>query len=234
MKLLTCAAVRRRLTAFHDSELSAHEQLSVAAHLDGCPPCAAEAAALDQLGAALRATRLRRPGPGSRSTGRPSRRHPQPPSRGAGQLAQGPRSAACSRTCISSGSAWRPRRRRSSAASSCSARCRSRRRAGTTLSRPSSTISGRRPVRTRTPSRLDSGVSFPSVNKDGYMPTMAITDQEAAARAVRHRHERGPRRRLRRPLGRGRPPGGEGAARRDRACAVRTGASSAARPLPST
>ena len=56
MKLLTCAAVRRRLMAFYDRELSAHEQLSVAAHLDGCPPCAAEAAALDQLGDAIRAT----------------------------------------------------------------------------------------------------------------------------------------------------------------------------------
>lgn len=54
MKLLTCASVRRRLTAFHDRELPVEDFIAVEAHLDSCPPCARELAALDELARALR------------------------------------------------------------------------------------------------------------------------------------------------------------------------------------
>jgi hypothetical protein len=54
MKLLTCASVRRRLTAFHDRELPVADQIAVAAHLDGCPPCARDAATLGELSDAIR------------------------------------------------------------------------------------------------------------------------------------------------------------------------------------
>ncbi|HSL23404.1 MAG TPA: zf-HC2 domain-containing protein [Vicinamibacterales bacterium] len=54
MKLLTCSSVRRRLTAFHDRELPAEEFFAVESHLAGCPPCASEAAALDELAAMMR------------------------------------------------------------------------------------------------------------------------------------------------------------------------------------
>jgi anti-sigma factor RsiW len=54
VKLLTCAAVRRRLASFHDGELGIEDQIAVAAHLEGCPPCAGEARGLRELGDALR------------------------------------------------------------------------------------------------------------------------------------------------------------------------------------
>jgi hypothetical protein len=54
MKLLTCAAVRRRLMAFHDGELQARDRLAVEFHLDGCPRCASDAAAFASVGDALR------------------------------------------------------------------------------------------------------------------------------------------------------------------------------------
>ena len=54
MKLLTCAAVRRRLTAFHDRELPTEEFFAVEAHLEGCPPCAREATALAELSTEMR------------------------------------------------------------------------------------------------------------------------------------------------------------------------------------
>jgi hypothetical protein len=54
MKLLTCASVRRRLTAFHDRELPVAEEIAVAAHLEGCPPCARDLAALAELTEAVR------------------------------------------------------------------------------------------------------------------------------------------------------------------------------------
>lgn len=41
MKPLTCAATRRRLTAFHDGELPVAEQIAVASHLEWCDDCAA-------------------------------------------------------------------------------------------------------------------------------------------------------------------------------------------------
>jgi hypothetical protein len=55
MKLLTCASVRRRLTAFHDRELPVEEQIAVGAHIGSCPPCAREAAVLAELSQVFRA-----------------------------------------------------------------------------------------------------------------------------------------------------------------------------------
>ena len=40
MKPLTCNATRRRLQAFHDSELAVPDQIAVASHLDWCDECA--------------------------------------------------------------------------------------------------------------------------------------------------------------------------------------------------
>jgi len=54
MKLLTCASTRRRLAAYHDGELPAAECFAVASHLEDCPPCAREAAALTELRLLLR------------------------------------------------------------------------------------------------------------------------------------------------------------------------------------
>jgi hypothetical protein len=54
MTLLTCAAVRRRLAAFHDGELPVGDTIAVEAHLETCPPCAREARALTRLGEVLR------------------------------------------------------------------------------------------------------------------------------------------------------------------------------------
>jgi hypothetical protein len=55
MKLLTCAAARRRIHAFHDQELSVAEQIAVAAHLEWCDDCAAMVADLRLLRRALQA-----------------------------------------------------------------------------------------------------------------------------------------------------------------------------------
>lgn len=46
MKVLTCAATRRRLDAYHDEELSFSEQIAVSSHLEWCDTCAT---ALDEL-----------------------------------------------------------------------------------------------------------------------------------------------------------------------------------------
>jgi hypothetical protein len=54
MTLLTCAAVRSRLQAYHDRELPVSEQIAVGAHLDQCPPCDREARGLVTIGDALR------------------------------------------------------------------------------------------------------------------------------------------------------------------------------------
>jgi len=54
MTPLSCAAVRRRLTAFHDRELPVDQLIAIEAHLEGCPPCAAEAGQLEAVGEALR------------------------------------------------------------------------------------------------------------------------------------------------------------------------------------
>jgi hypothetical protein len=55
MKPLTCAATRRRLDPYHDRELPVTDQIAVAAHLEWCDDCAAIAAGMRSVGAALRA-----------------------------------------------------------------------------------------------------------------------------------------------------------------------------------
>jgi hypothetical protein len=55
MKAFTCAATRRRLDAFHDSELSIEDQIRVGSHLEWCDECAAMYAGIRSVGAALRA-----------------------------------------------------------------------------------------------------------------------------------------------------------------------------------
>lgn len=65
MKALPCAAVRRKLEAFHDGELTVGEQLAVSTHLQDCAPCAAEIDDLkhlaNQVRIAARATDTRAP-----------------------------------------------------------------------------------------------------------------------------------------------------------------------------
>jgi hypothetical protein len=56
MKVLTCAAARRRLHAFHDDELPVADQIAVSTHLEWCEGCAA---AFDELGALRAALRER-------------------------------------------------------------------------------------------------------------------------------------------------------------------------------
>jgi hypothetical protein len=55
MRPLTCRAVRRRVQALHDRELSVGEQIALCAHLDWCGECAAALAELERVGTALRA-----------------------------------------------------------------------------------------------------------------------------------------------------------------------------------
>lgn len=54
MKALRCAAVRKRLSAFHDGELAIGEQVLVESHLRACRSCANEAEELRSMGDALR------------------------------------------------------------------------------------------------------------------------------------------------------------------------------------
>jgi hypothetical protein len=54
MTLLTCAAVRRRLAAFHDRELPIADLISFESHLKDCPPCTRELRELEGIGNALR------------------------------------------------------------------------------------------------------------------------------------------------------------------------------------
>lgn len=54
MKVLTCAATRRRLDAYHDEELSLSEQISVSSHLEWCDDCAESLDELRQLRDTLR------------------------------------------------------------------------------------------------------------------------------------------------------------------------------------
>jgi len=56
MRLLTCAAVRRRLAAFHDRELPVGEMIAFESHIKDCPPCAGELAELSDIGNLLRST----------------------------------------------------------------------------------------------------------------------------------------------------------------------------------
>jgi anti-sigma factor RsiW len=54
VKVLTCAATRRRLQAFHDRELSIDDQINVSAHLEWCDACAGTLAGLRELSGLLR------------------------------------------------------------------------------------------------------------------------------------------------------------------------------------
>lgn len=67
MTLLTCASVRRRLSAFHDRELAIPEQIAVESHVQDCPPCARELRSLRDVGEALRLAAA--PGPSDDWTG---------------------------------------------------------------------------------------------------------------------------------------------------------------------
>ena len=67
MTLMTCAAVQRRVQAFHDRELAVAEMISVEHHLAGCPPCARELRAVQSVAEALRFAAA--PGPADDWTG---------------------------------------------------------------------------------------------------------------------------------------------------------------------
>jgi hypothetical protein len=67
MTLLTCAAVQRRLQAFHDRELPVGETIAVEHHIADCPPCARELRELQGVGNALRLAAA--PGPADDWTG---------------------------------------------------------------------------------------------------------------------------------------------------------------------
>lgn len=67
MTLFTCAAVRRRLAAYHDRELPIHDLISVEGHIKDCPPCAGELRELESLRDALRLAAA--PGPADDWTG---------------------------------------------------------------------------------------------------------------------------------------------------------------------
>lgn len=54
MTALSCAAVRRLLTDFHDRELPVQQHLAVDVHLERCAACRAEAARFAAIGEALR------------------------------------------------------------------------------------------------------------------------------------------------------------------------------------
>lgn len=55
MRVLNCAAARRRLHAYHDEELSISDQIAVGAHLEWCDTCATALNDLRQLRDLLRA-----------------------------------------------------------------------------------------------------------------------------------------------------------------------------------
>ena len=67
MRLLTCAAVRRRLPAFYDRELPVHELIETEAHLHDCPPCLRDLREIESIGNALRLAAA--PGPADDWTG---------------------------------------------------------------------------------------------------------------------------------------------------------------------
>lgn len=54
MRVLTCAATRRRLQAYHDQELPISEQIDVSAHLEWCDRCAESLTELRALRSVLR------------------------------------------------------------------------------------------------------------------------------------------------------------------------------------
>jgi Putative zinc-finger len=174
MKVLTCAAVRRRLTAFHDGELSAHDQLAVEFHIEGCPRCAREAATLDRLSMALRA--------GSRDPG--------------AEL-HGLRADILSRLRAERYGSLNAQLGRLSedmhlvwiglAASAATLVCSLIMFGALTFGYSERNDSlaalinhlGATPGSNMNPVRLGNGVTFPSVDQNEYMPTMALTEQEA-------------------------------------------------------
>ena len=64
---LTCAAVRRRLAAFHDEELGVPQRIAIQAHVNGCDGCQAELTAYQRVSSALRLAAA--PGPADDWTG---------------------------------------------------------------------------------------------------------------------------------------------------------------------
>ena len=54
MTLMTCAAVQRRLQAFHDRELQVGDLIAIEGHLHDCPPCASDLKELQAVGNVLR------------------------------------------------------------------------------------------------------------------------------------------------------------------------------------
>jgi len=54
MTLLTCAAVRRRMPAFHDRELAIGETIAIEGHVSTCPPCARELRELQSVADGIR------------------------------------------------------------------------------------------------------------------------------------------------------------------------------------
>ncbi len=174
MKLLTCAAVRRRLMAFHDGELPARDRLAVETHLDGCPRCASDAAAFDRLGDALRggARHDANDLSGLRADilSRVKADHDRTLSARMGRLfedlhlvwiglAATAATLICSVIVLGALTFASPGRSDSLAA---------------VMNQMGAT-----PGSNLNPFRLDSGVTFPRFSKDDYMPTMALTEQEA-------------------------------------------------------
>jgi len=54
MKILSCAAARRRIQAYHDDELPVRQQIELDSHLETCVECAFALEELDHLRSALR------------------------------------------------------------------------------------------------------------------------------------------------------------------------------------
>ena len=70
MHVLPCDRVREDLTAYHDDELPMEERVLIQGHLAECVACRLEAAALADLGSALRTMAGSVPGRASADTGR--------------------------------------------------------------------------------------------------------------------------------------------------------------------
>lgn len=70
MHVLPCDRVREDLTAYHDDELPMGERVRIQGHLDECVACRLEAAALADLGDALRTMAVSVPGRAQADTGR--------------------------------------------------------------------------------------------------------------------------------------------------------------------
>jgi len=67
MTVLTCAAVRKRLAAYHDDELPIQQRIAIQSHVHACEACAAELATIDDLADAIRLSAA--PGPADDWTG---------------------------------------------------------------------------------------------------------------------------------------------------------------------